>query len=250
MDREAQRLEVAAALRRLEAALARLTEAFTHQAVQASVDVVRAHSSAVERICAAYSAIDYGMDDAANESVVCLGVVGVSAAVLHRAEAVNEAKEALKAVCAPLQHVKQREPVKGEPGKSKAIAVIRILLRSIQRSDLNLLATYRKIPILGATPKRIVYTRARTRAVYRKSVAEIDTMLLTMEGPAVSADRARLQALSPKDSPSALVAVRSSPLAWAVAWSNATSVRGTPSSTVTTSASLKPRSFNLATSSA
>jgi hypothetical protein len=36
--------------------------------------------------------------------------------------------------------------------RAKAIPVIRVILRNIQRSDLNLLAAYRKIPILGAPP--------------------------------------------------------------------------------------------------
>lgn len=35
-----------------------------------------------------------------------------------------------------------------------------MILRNIQRSDLNLLAAYRKIPILGAAPTTITYTRA------------------------------------------------------------------------------------------
>jgi hypothetical protein len=39
--------------------------------------------------------------------------------------------------------------------------VIRVILRNIQRSDLNLLAAYRKIPTLGAPPVSITYTRAR-----------------------------------------------------------------------------------------
>jgi hypothetical protein len=77
--------------------------------------------------------------------------------------------------------------------------VIRVILRNIQRSDLNLLAAYRKIPILGAPPVSITYTRARTRAVYRKSIDELYEMLNTMEGPKAAADRARLSTLGPKD---------------------------------------------------
>jgi hypothetical protein len=76
--------------------------------------------------------------------------------------------------------------------------VIRVILRNIQRSDLNLLAAYRKIPIFGA-PVSITYTRARTRGVYRKSIDELYEMLNTMEGPKTAADRARLSTLGPKD---------------------------------------------------
>jgi hypothetical protein len=67
------------------------------------------------------------------------------------------------------------------------------------RSNLNLLAAYRKIPILGAPPVSITYTRARTRAVYRKSIDELYEMLNTLEGPTAAADRARLSTLGPKD---------------------------------------------------
>ena len=38
------------------------------------------------------------------------------------------------------------------PSPTKAIPVIKVILRNIQRSDLNLLAAYRKIPILSAPP--------------------------------------------------------------------------------------------------
>jgi hypothetical protein len=72
-------------------------------------------------------------------------------------------------------------------------------MRNIQRSDLNLLAAYRKIPILGAPPVSITYTRARTRAVYRKSIDELYQLLTLMEGPTAAADRARLSTLGPKD---------------------------------------------------
>jgi hypothetical protein len=53
---------------------------------------------------------------------------------------------------------------------TKAIQATRVLLRSVQRSDLNLLAAYRKMPVLDAPPSTITYTAARTRAVYRKTV--------------------------------------------------------------------------------
>jgi hypothetical protein len=92
-----------------------------------------------------------------------------------------------------------RVPVKGDDGPTKAIPVIRVILRNIQRSDLNLLAAYRKIPILGAPPVSITYTRARTRAVYRKSIDELYQLLTLMEGPQAAADRARLSTLGPKD---------------------------------------------------
>jgi len=80
----------------------------------------------------------------------------------------------------------------GDDGPTKPIPVIRVILRSIQRSDLNLLAAYRKIPLLGAPPLSVTYTRANTRAVYRKTIDDIHTLLLIMQGPEAAEDRARL----------------------------------------------------------
>jgi len=68
-------------------------------------------------------------------------------------------------------------------------------LRNIQRSDLNLLAAYRKVPILDAPPATVTYTQAHTRSVYRKTVHEIEQMIANVEGPTATADRQRLLTL-------------------------------------------------------
>jgi hypothetical protein len=65
---------------------------------------------------------------------------------------VNRAELQFKTLCTPLQGIRVRIPVKGEKTPTKAIPAIRVILRNIQRSDLNLLAAYRKIPILDAPP--------------------------------------------------------------------------------------------------
>jgi hypothetical protein len=153
------------------------------------------------------------MDDEIGTSVVCLAVLGVgtqrSAEVMARAQAVNAAKFAFKGICAPLQNVRTRVPVKGTSASStKAIPVIRAILRSIQRSDLNLLAAYRKIPILDAPPATITYTRANTRSVYRKSVDEIYDLLTTLDTPQAIADRAQLATLDRHETHLALVKER------------------------------------------
>jgi hypothetical protein len=108
---------------------------------------------------------------------------------------VNEAKEAHRALSVPLQRVRKRVPVKGTDGPTKAIPLIRVILRSLQRSDPNLLAAYRKIPILTAAPRSVTYTRAHTRGVYRKGIDEIEALLAPLEGSAAVADSARLATL-------------------------------------------------------
>jgi hypothetical protein len=197
MDIAASRLEVARALAVLEANTRRLIETLAHEPAEA-VLAEWSPASFIRRVCEAYGSVNYGMEDEVGSSVVCLGVVGVNAATLHRARAVNASKVALKAVCAPLQRVRTRVPVKGEAGGTRAMPVIRVILRHLQRSDLNLLAAYRRIPILEVLPSSVVYTRARTRAVYRKSVEEVFDLLSNMDGPAAIGDRERLASLHGK----------------------------------------------------
>jgi hypothetical protein len=137
--------------------------------------------------------------------VICPGAIGVRADILRLAESVNAAKGLFREICAPLQGLRTRVPVKGEASRTKAIPVIRAVLRSIQRSDLNLLAAYRKIPVLATTPATITFTRANTRAVYRRTIEDIESLLQNREGPRAIADRARLAALPRRETHLALV---------------------------------------------
>jgi hypothetical protein len=146
----------------------------------------------IRRVCEAYSTIELQADDTPGKSVVCLGVIGAAADTITLAEHVNEAKLALKAVCAPLQRVRTRIP---DGSSTRVLPLIRVILRSLQRSDLNLLAAYRRIPILGAVPVSVAYTRARTRSVYRKTVEALLAALEHSDSPRAIADRARLTAL-------------------------------------------------------
>ena len=197
--------QVAKALLNLETALERLTDALSHRPVTANIDGATERTS-IRHACEAYSAIDYEMDDEIGDSVVCLGVIGAPADVVKRAQAVNVAKAALKALFAPLQRVRIRVPVKGST--TKAIPALRVILRHIQRSDLNVNAAYRKIPILTRPPATVTYTRANTRNVYRKTVDEIADMLSNVSSPAAIADRERLTTLDRRVTHLALVRYR------------------------------------------
>jgi hypothetical protein len=199
MDLSLHRTEVARALSEVEARLARLVAALAHEPVMVELEPSDADGSAIRRACEAYSAIDYRMEDAVHESVSCVGVIGAGPQVLQLATAVNVAKAELKNLCTPLGRVQVRVPVKGGTSSTKAIPAIRVVLRQIQRSDLNLLAAYRKIPVLSAPPASITFTRAHTRSVYRKTVEEIDEMLLNLGGPTALADRDRLATLNRRE---------------------------------------------------
>jgi hypothetical protein len=197
MELAAHRQEIAQGLSALESAIERLGSALSHGSFPAQLENSTTERGAAQRgatrkICEAYSTIDYRVDDDVNESIVYLGVVGVNTDTIKKAEAVNTAKAKFKDLCAPLQGVRVRIPVKGGKSATKAIPLIRVLLRNIQRSDLNLLAAYRKIPILDAPPATVTYTRANTRSVYRKTVEEIAEMLNNFNSPAAAADRERL----------------------------------------------------------
>jgi hypothetical protein len=208
VDLSLHRQQVARALSEVEARLARLVAALAHGGVAVELEPSEAAGSAVRRACEAYSAIDYRMEDAVGDSVTCVGAVGVGAEILRLAAAVNVTKAELKKTCAPLQGIRIRIPVKGGASPTKAIPAIRVLLRQIQRSDLNLLAAYRKIPVLSAPPASITFTRANTRSVYRKAIEEIDEMLMNLGGPTALADRARLATLDRRETHLALAKER------------------------------------------
>lgn len=211
-DQQRHKNAIAAALRELEQAVAALVQSLAHDSGPVSAEGARSDMEARHRIGEAFAAIDYGHDDAANETPSCLGVVGVTAPVLDRAAAVNAAKQRLRAVCSPLQNQRVRVPVKdGQGGRVvKSIPLVRVILRELQRSDLNLLAAYRKIPILTGRISRVVYTRAHTRAVYRKSRADIAALLKASNRLTAAGDLARLHQLPIAETHLALVKDRHS----------------------------------------
>ena len=127
-----------------------------------------------------------------------------------RAEAVNAAKDELRERCKKIQNVRVSVPVKDGKGGQvvKMLPLVRVILRELQHSDLNLLAAYRKIPILSGRVARVAYVRACTRSVYRKSRAEIATLLDSLDRPGVAEDRTRLQRLAERETHLALVKER------------------------------------------
>jgi hypothetical protein len=206
-NHEAHTLAIAAALRELERRLDLLVLALSHESAPVSVEGARTDAEARRRVCDAWATIDYAPDDQANESPVCLGVIGGSAAVIDRAEAVNSAKNQLREHCKAISHLRVRVPVKdGKGGRVvKSLPLVRVILRELQRSDLSLLAAYRQIPILTGRVKRVAYTRARTRAVYRKDRAAITLLLQGQDRPGTDDDLARLKRLPASETHLALV---------------------------------------------
>jgi hypothetical protein len=204
---EQHKLTIARALRDLEQALDHFVQELSHQAGAISVEGARSEPDARRRACEAYATIDYGPEDEPNSSPICLGVIGGTAAVLARAEDVNLAKAALREQLKSLRPYRVRMPIKdGQGGRVvKSLPLVRVILRELTRSDLNVLAAYRKIPILTGRIERVAYTRARTRAVYRKTRAEILALLEASPRPLAADDRQRLLQLPAREAHLALV---------------------------------------------
>ena len=210
LNHEHVKSAVAGALRDLERSLERFVAAVSHQDVLASAEGSTSSRDALRRICEAYAAISYASEDESNESPVCLGVVGVSAAVIAQSNDVNVAKARLREQLKVLRPHRVRVPVKdGQGGRIvKSLPLVRVILRELQRSDLNVLAAYRKIPVLTGRVSRVVYTRALTRAVYRKSRPEIAALLDASGRVTVPDDGQRLAKLPAQETHLALVKER------------------------------------------
>jgi hypothetical protein len=211
-DQQRHKTAIAVALRELEQALSALVQSLAHDNGPVSAEGAVSDGEARRRIGDAFTAIDYGQDDMVNETPICLGVAGVSPTVLDRAATVNAAKQRFRAVCSPLQNQRVRVPVKdGQGGRVvKPLPLVRVILRELQRSDLNLLAAYRKVPVLTGRVARVTYTRAHTRAVYRKTRAEIVALLEASNRSTTATDLARLRQLPASESHLALVKDRHS----------------------------------------
>ena len=138
---------------------------------------------------------------------MCLGVIGGTAAVIDRAEAVNAAKAALRdQLKVPLRTCRVRIPVKdGQGGRVvKSLPLVRVILRELQRSDLNLLAAYRKIPILtGRVEARRLHARAHPRRLSQDRARDPRTAR-GLRRPAAD-DRQRVQQLPARETHLALV---------------------------------------------
>jgi hypothetical protein len=199
---EQERVNIVETLRALERSLDDLVQALSHEQVTIQSMTTDQHQS-LKFICDALTEIDLAMDGAPNQSPVFVAVVGVSEPVIGLAERINALKGSLRTACAPLQQIRRRVPKRD--GGTESIPVVRAILRSIQRSDLNLLAAYRKIPILPTHPLSVSYTSARTRAVYRKSVDSIGDLLNQSESPAALRDREKLQSLPADETHLAIV---------------------------------------------
>lgn len=196
LDRmERGREEVSAALRALERGLVDLAQVIAHRVDPLAVKDAATPAEARQRLIDAYGRIDYDVEDDVRATLVCLGVMGTTRDVIAVAERVNEAKARLRAVCSAMHGVKVRLPTSADaPTPTAVVPLTRAILRSIQRSDLNLTAAYRRIPILEVRPSVVAFTHAFTRKVERRERATLVDSLRQSASPAAERDLARLRA--------------------------------------------------------
>jgi len=187
---------VIAALRELERELERFVQALAHGSTLVSLDPRFATPHPVETVCEAFSTIDYGIDDDLNASVRCVGVACAARAAVEQGERLNVAKERLQRICAPLQRHRMRIRIRNADGEDvvRMTSVVRVILRQIGRAQLNLRSAYRRVPILGAQPARIAFTRTLTRRVRRLTREALFERLEFSGKPGAAEDRERLRA--------------------------------------------------------
>jgi hypothetical protein len=194
-DLDAATRSVAGALRAMERDLDSFVQSVAHGNALVRLDPLFEHPRPVEAVCNAFSTINYAVQDAVQAGTTCVAVVRAAPSTVARAEQLNAAKDRLRAVCAPLQGHRLRILVRNPGGEEvvRMTTLVRAILRSIGRSDLNLTAAYRHVPILGAYPVRIAYTRALTRRVRRMTREALLERLRFSDKPGAAEDRARLQ---------------------------------------------------------
>jgi hypothetical protein len=205
VDLEEVTRAVAAALRNVERELEVFILKLTHGDPLISLDAPFASRRPVETVCDAYARIDYGMEDDVRSSVTCVGVVCASQSAMGQALRLNAAKAQLQATCAPLQKYRMRVRVRAPDGQEvvRMSTLVREVLRRIGRSHLNMVAAYRRVPVLGALPSRIAFTRTLTRRVRRATREALLERLALSDKPLAADDRARL--LSTRDPEFAVV---------------------------------------------
>jgi hypothetical protein len=196
IDLEGATRSVTVALREFERELATFIQDLAHSDALVSLDARFTSSRPVEAVCSAFATIDYGIADDAHSTVTCVGVVCSNQSTVAQAVRLNEAKARLQMACAPLQMHRMRVRVHDAEGNEsvRMTTLVRVILRNIGRSHLNLLAAYRRVPILGARPTRIAFTRTLTRRVRRVPREVLLKRLEFSDKPAAAEDRARLRA--------------------------------------------------------
>lgn len=107
-------------------------------------------TAAIRLAATAYGHLDFGDEQDERRVVRFVGAVAVPAAVIRRAETVNEHKASLLEAIGTYRRLASK--------RERDSHQVRELLIRLGYARLNLVQTYRKIPILARTPARIGFT--------------------------------------------------------------------------------------------
>jgi hypothetical protein len=199
VDRASLEASLERSLRAMERRLDDLCDALG-QSLESLVDLdTQGTDSPMEEVCTAYGQVDLKPLEDKNHSVTRLGVVGVPSRVIVLAERVNEAKLAMKQVWADAQTVKYPAVSVVDDASAVRVPLPRLVLRRIGRAQLNLMAAYRKVPILPMRPVRVVFACVLTRSVYRRTRRQLETMLQRFDPTIAEKDLKTLAASDVKD---------------------------------------------------
>jgi len=138
----------------------------------------------------ALGTIDYAVDAPKNRSIQCFGIIGVPMRLILDAKRINQAKDALKEAIKPISKHQVRIPEENTKRQ-----LIRVILRQLQSSSVNLQAAYRKIPLVDEPVKQIRLMNIRTRTVANRTVQSLRDELNVAPGAKGLADLERLSAL-------------------------------------------------------
>lgn len=156
----------------------------------------KALDAAASRLAAAdaLGKIEYELEEKKNRSVQCYGVMGVPLRLILDAQRINQAKDALKEAIKPVSKHQVRIP-----GENTKRQLVRVILRQLQSSSVNLQAAYRKIPLIDEPVKQIRLMNIRTRTVANRTVQSLRDELSEAPSAKGRADIDRLSALPPTE---------------------------------------------------
>ena len=162
---------------------------------------VRHGPGTVAAIAGALQRLTYDHDDQPNQSHRLPGALGVPHPLLDQVHTVNALKARLKAVCVPLHRYRFPAPVRYPDGTERIVKrqLTTLILARLDRSDVNLLAAYRQIPVIPTIVRSLTHTHYFAQSVPRATVRSLIEQLEIQPSPLALQDLSRLRLLDPRE---------------------------------------------------
>lgn len=189
---------VLAAIAAIDQRLEALAKEISHHFITAIAEGHADAASAAAAIGAIYGKVRYGQNENPGTAEALCGAIGLRREGIEIASQVNTAKDDLRRLCTQLQKEFIQVPAGTGKKGTETLPLLRALLREVGQSDLNLVASYRRITILPGAPTLIAFTRAKTGSV--RSISRTEALKHLRGRPSA----AIVESL-PADTPLALV---------------------------------------------